>query len=188
MLPELVVPQFKRTRTALSPPPLELDLPEDTLPIEIIIEPPPPPPQIEEPPPSSPQAPEEPEAEEVEIIDVTEPTETVAEPIPGPVQRVPSRGKRKGRRRRKSTKHKPEPTAEPGEGAQDGESVALEADEETVPEPQPTLTLKIPAQASAVVPALEAVDPDEPRYCFCRQVSYGEVRSLAVVDTPRVHD
>ena len=186
MLPELVVPQFKRTRTALSPPPLELDLAEDTLPIEIAIEPPPSPPQTEEPPPSSPQTLEEPEAEEVEIIDVTKPIETVAEPIPGRVQRVPSRGKRKGRRRHKSTKHKPEPTAE--EGAPDGESVALEADEEMVFEPQPTLTLKIPAQASAVVPALEAVDPDEPRYCFCRQVSYGEVRSLAVVNTPRVHD
>ncbi|KAI1790723.1 hypothetical protein LXA43DRAFT_890391 [Ganoderma leucocontextum] len=179
MLPELVVPQFKRTRTALSPPPLELDLPEDSLRIEIAIEPlsesPASPPQVEEPPPSSPQLPEEPEAEEVDIIDITEPTETVAEPTAEPIERASTRGRRKGRKRRKGTKKKPEQTAEPEEGAPQEEPVALEAEEEMATEPQPTLTLKIPAQVLVPAPVLEIVDPNEPRYCFCNQVSYGDM-------------
>lgn len=182
-----MVPQFKRTRTTLSPPPLELDLPEDSPHIEIAIEQPSaPPPQVEELPPSSPRAPEEPEAEQVEIIDVIEPTEVSTEPAAEPIQRAPSQKKRKGRRRRKSMKQRAERATEPEEGVPEV-PVALEADGGMVPEAQPTLTLKIPAQAPVVTPFLEVVDPNEPRYCFCNQVSYGDVRPL-VLDTSTAHD
>ena len=67
-------------------------------------------------------------------------------------------------------------TAEPGEAApEEGEA----PEEDTAPQAKPSLTLKIPAQSQAGATALpdeEAPDPDEPRYCFCNQVSYGDVR------------
>ena len=176
-----MVPQFKRTRTAASPPPLELELIEDPLRIEIAVEAPTDPhePRASAAPAEGPSAslpPPEDGTEDVEIIDVTESAEPADEPSNENAERAPSRGKKKGRRRRRSMKPRAGQTAEPGEAApEEGEA----PEEDTAPQAKPSLTLKIPAQSQAGATALpdeEAPDPDEPRYCFCNQVSYGDVR------------
>ncbi|TBU50172.1 hypothetical protein BD309DRAFT_946038 [Dichomitus squalens] len=181
ILPELVVPQFKRTRAAASPPPLELDAIEDPLRIEIAVEPhtephepQAPAPAVEEPPPSFP-LPQEAETEDIEIIDVT--AEPADGPVAEPAERAPSRVRR-GRKRRKSAKPKSEKTAEPEQVTPEEENAAPEGESETAARPQPPLMLKIPAQSQAAAPILpegEPPDPDEPRYCFCNQVSYGDM-------------
>ena len=51
-----------------------------------------------------------------------------------------------------------------------------EGEEDKPKKTQPPLTLKIPAQnVGSAVQEGEVPDPNEPRYCFCNQVSYGEM-------------
>ncbi|EIW60680.1 uncharacterized protein TRAVEDRAFT_45923 [Trametes versicolor FP-101664 SS1] len=143
-------------------------------------------PMEEEPPP--PEPPKQPELPELpEIPEPPEPPELPEPPAPEPSMEAeaattepappPSKEKKKGKKRRKGAGRRQTEQAE-GEAAvapapdttEDVDVVALE------PEAQPTLTLRIPAQIlpHAVIDDLPP-DPNEPRYCFCNQVSFGDM-------------
>ncbi|KAI0747798.1 hypothetical protein C8Q80DRAFT_1316285 [Daedaleopsis nitida] len=164
ILPEVVLPKPNRSRIVTSPPPFEIPMDPLLLP-QPVIEPPSEevqetPTPAEEETPDPPPAPEE-QDEPVEIVESEEPVVEMVEPP------APTRGKRKGRKRRKSKRTRSEaPPTE--EQAAPEETLEPEAEEEDAP---------IPAQNLAPQPLVEPelLDPNEPRYCFCNQVSYGEM-------------
>ncbi|KAL1947515.1 hypothetical protein VTO73DRAFT_13239 [Trametes versicolor] len=143
-------------------------------------------PMVEElPPPEPPELPEPPEVPEPsELPEPSEPEPPAPEPsmdpeadAPEPLPPLPSKDKKKGKKRRKGAGRRQTEQAEGEAGAapapdttEDVDVVALE------PEAQPTLTLRIPAQIlpHAVIDDLPP-DPNEPRYCFCNQVSFGDM-------------
>ncbi|KAI0781254.1 hypothetical protein BD413DRAFT_608411 [Trametes elegans] len=117
--------------------------------------------------PGAPEAPNVPEASQTEG------------PQPDAQQAAAPKGKKKGKKRKKTTSRRqtkpPATDPEAGAGSATGEVEAAAA----APPPeesQPPLTLRIPAQSLVPVPVDDMPpDPNEPRYCFCNQVSFGDM-------------
>ncbi|KAI0822658.1 hypothetical protein BC628DRAFT_655997 [Trametes gibbosa] len=185
ILPEVVPPPSTRGRVVATPPPAPVEppiiisspapipagIPEETM--EVVVEP------IEEvidveatadeelhPEPSA--AASEPPAPEPPTSELYVPDEAPA----------PTKDRKKGKKRKKgSTRRRTgQGSSEPAnEGASEpAQDVVLSQ----VPPMQPTLTLRIPAQIlpHATVEAEDMPpDPNEPRYCFCNQVSFGDM-------------
>ncbi|KAI0807065.1 hypothetical protein C8Q74DRAFT_1225620 [Fomes fomentarius] len=191
-LPELIIPKANRNRIMTSPPPITLEDPiEDLIVTEPVSDPP-----VEEvgkvtapveeetaEPEAVPSRAAEEQEEDIEIIEIVDEPEPDSEPPVEVVEPPPVVEERKGRKRRKSARAR----AAAGEDdfppqavkrAQRQQSAPEpEPEEEVQPENQPPLTLRIPAQTNLApqIPESEMPDPDEPRYCFCNQVSYGEM-------------
>ncbi|KAI0371808.1 hypothetical protein BV20DRAFT_1112460 [Pilatotrama ljubarskyi] len=176
ILPEVVVPQSSRGRVVSTPPPAAppapvpapVPLPEPiTAPVPI-----PPPGEPSEQPVEVAEEPAEQGAEEV----VAEEAEPVAGAEPEPP--APPREKRKGKKRRKGAGRRKTAAAA---GEPEAEIVGVGAEEEARPqqETQAPLTLRIPAQSTVQTPVIVdddmPPDPNEPRYCFCHQVSFGDM-------------
>ncbi|RPD65815.1 hypothetical protein L226DRAFT_529956 [Lentinus tigrinus ALCF2SS1-7] len=185
ILPEVVMPKPTRNRPP-SPPPIDI-LPEPevqpaTAPVpapEPTIQPAEAPvPATKEPTPPPAASPTEDEI--IDITEDTEPAETEAAE-PGALVTASTHGRRRGRKRRRLTRpSKASSAAAPGADENSPEKSAEPEEEkpqtERQPQAQPPLTLKIPAQNVAPpLPEGEVPDPNEPRYCFCNQVSYGEM-------------
>ncbi|CDO69121.1 hypothetical protein BN946_scf185042.g23 [Trametes cinnabarina] len=155
ILPEVIVPQSTRGRVVATPPPPPI--PALEIPGAIVPEPVPKPPS---------EAVEE--AAEVSVADEgTVPPEEAADPS------APSRTRKKGKKRKSTTSRRQ--TAEPSAAADAPVSVAAEA--LPVEPAQAPLTLRIPAQNIPTPIVLDEMppDPNEPRYCFCNQVSFGDM-------------
>ncbi|KAI0637286.1 hypothetical protein C8Q77DRAFT_1155131 [Trametes polyzona] len=96
-----------------------------------------------------------------------------------PAATAAPREKKKGKKRKKSSTNRRRTTHAAPEAAAD--TVLQPTEDVVVPqeEPQAPLTLRIPAQAipQAPVAILDDMppDPNEPRYCFCNQVSFGDM-------------
>ncbi|KAI0710403.1 hypothetical protein C8T65DRAFT_739679 [Cerioporus squamosus] len=186
ILPEVVVPKPARTRPS-SPPPVDLPLESHVPPAPAPDTAPVPEPTVQlaeafapvkeaTPPPSASPA-------EDEIIDITDDDEPAGPAAAEPVAPAPTatRGRRRGRKRRRFTRPPREPRTTSAAADENVPEKSMHPEEEEEEEEgprtanQPPLTLKIPAQN--LVPALPEgeVDPNEPRYCFCNQVSYGEM-------------
>ncbi len=105
------------------------------------------------------------------VAEITVPVSDLALPEHMVKSRRKSRGKPRWSPKKKS------------EVASSSELVASEEPdaEISIEEPVPlTLKLTVPPLAVVVPPPIDAaaVDPNERRYCYCNQVSYGEVRWL----------
>ncbi|KAI0332075.1 hypothetical protein GY45DRAFT_1344866 [Cubamyces sp. BRFM 1775] len=178
ILPEVVVPQSNRGRV-MTPPPL-IPIPALEV-LEPFVEPPPPPPELPV------EEPEEDEAtgeqpEQDEELEPEPEVEPLLEGAPAVIpeaaaevpQPAPPKEKKKGKKRKKTTSRKQasRAAAEP-----EGDGTPVVVEDQTVVS-QPTLTLRIPAQSNVHTPLLVddmPPDPNEPRYCFCNQVSFGDM-------------
>ncbi|KAI0362781.1 hypothetical protein OH77DRAFT_1417070 [Trametes cingulata] len=177
ILPEVIVPQSSRGRVVSTPPPAAapapvpalVPLPEPApapIPVPPLVEPPEQPVEVTE------ELAEEQPAEEPEAEEPAQAAEAAAEPPP-----EPTRERKKGKKRRKTAGRR-----RTGAAAEEPEAevVAVEAEEEALPqqETQAPLTLRIPAQSAVQTPVIVddmPPDPNEPRYCFCNQVSFGDM-------------
>jgi hypothetical protein len=94
-------------------------------------------------------------------------------PLPqGPTtEELPAESARPGRGRK--ARKKPEPQSETPPPAPE-EVLKIPATRTTR-----SVKLKVPAQADLKGPQITG-DPNEPRFCYCNQVSYGTVRSAAL--------
>ncbi|RDX45425.1 hypothetical protein OH76DRAFT_1408004 [Lentinus brumalis] len=186
ILPEVVVPKLSRTRPS-SPLPIDLPPESDVQPAPAPVPASEPTVQLVESPVLGKEATPPPSASptEDEIIDITddaEPETDTAAPAAAPAS---ARGRRRGRKRRRFTRPPRErrttSVAADENSAENPTQSEAEGDaEEREDAPrvgkQPPLTLKIPAQnVPPALPEGEVPDPNEPRYCFCNQVSYGEM-------------
>ncbi|KAH9857773.1 hypothetical protein C2E23DRAFT_881342 [Lenzites betulinus] len=174
ILPEVVPPQSTRARAVVTPPPALVEPPiiisspapipveaaED--PMEVVVEPDEGVIDVEEVAEEEPQ-PEAPESE----------APVPEEDLPPP---SPTKDRKKGKKRKKGTRRSGRVAEDPA-----GEDQSEPVEDVVVsrePPVQPTLTLRIPAQmlAQATVDADDLPpDPSEPRYCFCHQVSFGDM-------------
>ncbi|KAI0670688.1 hypothetical protein C8Q78DRAFT_975056 [Trametes maxima] len=197
ILPEVVAPPSSRGRVVTTPPPVSTSIlapilvsplaPSMTAPPSAPIHPPI---IIDEvpPPPSAPieisEEPSEAPIElDVEIVDdpaADEQPELQLEAPEAPPE--PPKPKRRGKKRKRLTVRR-RPTESTTHAAAEAAPAPTEEDEESAPpvpeESQPPLTLRIPAQMLAPAPAATIddlpPDPNEPRYCFCNQVSFGDM-------------
>ncbi|KAI9056665.1 hypothetical protein FKP32DRAFT_1598936 [Trametes sanguinea] len=156
ILPEVVVPQSTRGRVVATPPPAPI--PALEIPEAIVPEPAP-----EPVPEAAPEAVEEPAVEEE-----TAPPEEAEQPP------APSKERKKGKKRKKATASRRQ-TTEPATAA--SAPVSVVADAPPAEQAQAPLTLRIPAQnlPTPIVVDEMPPDPNEPRYCFCNQVSFGDM-------------
>ncbi|KAI0646760.1 hypothetical protein C8Q79DRAFT_956313 [Trametes meyenii] len=197
ILPEVVAPPSTRGRVVNTPPPVSTSVPAPILvsplapsvsapasaPVaipaptaEVPHSSPPPPIEISDEPSEVPVEPD------IEIIDdpatndQPEPQLEASEALP----ELP-KPKRKGKKRKRLTVRR-RPTETTSRAAAEAAPAPLEEEGPAPPVPeesQPPLTLRIPAQVlvQAPVPIIDDMppDPNEPRYCFCNQVSFGDM-------------
>ncbi|OSD02760.1 hypothetical protein PYCCODRAFT_1410194, partial [Trametes coccinea BRFM310] len=155
ILPEVVVPQSTRGRVVATPPPA----PIPALEIPEAIPPGPAPEPAQE---AAPEPVQESAAEE-----------GTAPPEEAGHSSAPSKERKKGKKRKKTTSRRQ--TTEPATAASAPVSVIAEAP--PAEQAQAPLTLRIPAQnlPTPIVVDEMPPDPNEPRYCFCNQVSFGDM-------------
>ncbi|KAH9901655.1 hypothetical protein C8Q73DRAFT_678537 [Cubamyces lactineus] len=179
ILPEVIVPPSNRGRVMTPPPLIPIPVLED---LEPLVEPPPPPEAVDEPVEDAEGAQPELEQElepelEPELQPDAVPT-VVPEAATEAPEPAPPKEKKKGKKRKKTTSRK--------QSSREGDAAPTIVEDQAVIS-QPTLTLRIPAQSNVHTPILVddmPPDPNEPRYCFCNQVSFGDVRSVHFYHRP----
>ncbi|KAI8998923.1 hypothetical protein BD414DRAFT_476450 [Trametes punicea] len=154
ILPEVIVPQSSRGRLVATPPPPVpgLELPEQ---------------------------PAEPSPERLEGAQGAQEVIVEKAATSQREQSEPASSKdKKGKKRKKSaSRHQAEQVVtEPG--GEEAVTVPIEGEIPALGGNQAPLTVRIPAQASMPNPIVVddmPPDPNEPRYCFCNQVSFGDM-------------
>lgn len=120
-----------------------------------------------------------PEDDDEMIIDPLIPEELIQSSEPTPSEAAPKQRRKVRKGPRWTHKRKPE---QPAPASEQVVATDTPLPEDAKEEPiKPTLTVTVPPLSSLLPTAVDVpVDPDEPRYCYCDQVSYGEVSTFCI--------